>query len=109
MATVLLYLTVAMPSQVPQEPARFFPLVLVLTALKWNVFEQVHFMWVVPIAFSLGVVFPLVRWGLSRPNNRLTSGPIANNADCTAGVPLRAAREKLQWFHAWRKPASILV
>ncbi|KAJ8651399.1 hypothetical protein O0I10_013063 [Lichtheimia ornata] len=98
-----------MPSQVHQEPARFFPLVLVLAALKWNVFEQVHLMWVMPIAFFLGVVVPLVRWGLSRPNNRLTHVPIASNADCSAGVPLRAAREKLQWFHARRKPASILV
>ncbi|KAJ8655775.1 hypothetical protein O0I10_008439 [Lichtheimia ornata] len=97
-----------MPHQVHQEPARFFPLVLVLAALKWNVFEQVHFMWVMPIAFFLGVVIPLVRWGLSRPNNRLTHVPIASNADCSAGVPLRAARE-LQWFHARRKPASILV
>ncbi|CDH56413.1 predicted protein [Lichtheimia corymbifera JMRC:FSU:9682] len=97
-----------MPSQVHQEPARFFPLVLVLTALKCNLFEEVHFMWVMPIAFFFGVVFPLVRWGLSRPNNRSTHVPIACNSDCSAGVPLRADRE-LQWFAARRKPASILV
>ncbi|KAJ8659738.1 hypothetical protein O0I10_004331 [Lichtheimia ornata] len=87
----------------------FRALVLCVSFIKWHFIPEVPMMWVMPFCFFFGVVFPLVRWGLSRPNNRLTHVPIANNADCSAGVPLRAAREKLQWFHARRKPASILV
>ncbi|CDH55691.1 predicted protein [Lichtheimia corymbifera JMRC:FSU:9682] len=87
----------------------FRALVLCACLIRWYFIPEVPLMWVMPFCFFVGVVLPLVRWGLSRPNNRLTSVPIASNADCTAGVPLRAAREMLQWFHARRKPASILV
>ncbi|CDS03775.1 hypothetical protein LRAMOSA01176 [Lichtheimia ramosa] len=79
-----------------QEPAHssFFALALWFSIIKWSLLDEVPLMWVIPLAFLLGVVVPLAM-GLPRPNSRLIQFPAASNADCSAGVPLQAARVKV--------------
>ncbi|CDS06913.1 hypothetical protein LRAMOSA09436 [Lichtheimia ramosa] len=85
-----------MQPSVHQEPpaSSFCALVVWVSMFKWYLLPEVPLMWVIPFAFLFGVVVPLSK-GLPRPNSRLIQFPAAINADCSAGMPLQAAREKV--------------
>ncbi|CDS10809.1 hypothetical protein LRAMOSA11295 [Lichtheimia ramosa] len=59
------------------------------------------------ICFLFGVVVPLVM-GFPRPNSRLIKFPAASsNADCSAGVPLQAAREVSESTQVLTRPVVL--